>query len=285
MFADDILLLCSSPDPQNCAQILSSALSDLNLLVENLGLQMNVKKTQAMFIMPRARTLPVDLHVYCHNRTLDIVSSYKYLGVVLDSDLSWNNHVNHVLRKVARKIFALRIAGPQLTWKSRRLFYTGVIQPDLEYGSTAFSSSLSAREKARLLQASRKAICAIARASPWTPLAPLLHTLHIAPLQLRFDLKLLILTHRCIHNIASPLLCSQYELRSPANSTSRTTRAQTFNTLCLPSVTRRSGELTPLYTSTLLYNNLPSDLRLPDISLPLFRCTVSRYLGHPVSRP
>ena len=70
-----------------------------------------------------------------------------------------------------------------------------------------------------------------------------------------------------------------------ANSTYRTTRGQTFNSLCLPLVTRRSGELTPLYTSTLLYNNLPSELRSPNISFSLFHCTIMKYLGHPVRRP
>ena len=149
----------------------------------------------------------------------------------------------------------------------------------------AFSSSLSAREKARLFQASRKEICAIARASPWTPTTPLLKIFGLATLSVCFDLKLLLLTHRCVHSIASPLLCRQYKLRTQANSTYRTTRGQTFNSLCLPPVTRRSGELTPLYTSTLLYNNLPSELRSPNISFSLFHCTIMKYLGHPVRRP
>ena len=74
-------------------------------------------------------------------------------------------------------------------------------------------------------------------------------------------------------------------MRTQANSTYRTTRGQTFNSLCLPLVTRRSGELTPLYTSTLLYNNLPSELRSPNISFSLFHCTIMKYLGHPVRRP
>ena len=272
---DDILLFFSSPSQQNCARVLSSALSDLSVLVDDLGLQINVKKTQAMFVLPRAISRTDDVLVYCHGRALETVASYKYLGVFLD-------HIDHVLRKVSRKIFALRTAGSQLT---RRQYYVSVVQPDLEYGSTAFSSSLSAREKARLFQASQKGICAIARTSPWTPTTPLLKIFGLALLSVRFDLKLLLLTHRCVHSIASPLLCRQYKLRTQANSTYRTTHGQTFNSLCLPSVTRRSGELTPLYTSTLIYNNLPSELRSPNISFSLFHCTIMKYLGHPVRRP
>ena len=82
--------------------------------------------------------------------------------------------------------------------------------------------------KARLFQASRKGICAIARASPWSPTTPLLKIFGLVPLSVRFDLKLLLLTHRCVHSIASPLLCRQHKLRTQANSTYRTTRGQTF---------------------------------------------------------
>ena len=119
-----------------------------------------------MFLLPWAISRTDDVLVYCHGRGLETVASYKYLGVFLDSELSWRHHIDHVLRKVSRKIIALRTAGSKLTLKSRRQYFVSVIQPGLEYGSTAFSSSLSAREKARLFQASRKGICAIARASP-----------------------------------------------------------------------------------------------------------------------
>ena len=178
------------------------------MLVDDLGLQINVKKhththththTQAMFVLPRAISRTDDVLVCCHGRALETVASYKYLGVLLDSELSWRHHIDHVLRKVSRKIYikivALRTAGSQLTFKSRRQYYVSVIQPDLEYGSTAFSSSLSARERARFFQASRKGTCAIARASPWTPTTPLLKIFGLAPLSVRFDLKLLLLTH------------------------------------------------------------------------------------------
>ena len=78
MFADDILLFFSSPSQQNCARVLSSALSDLNVLVDDLGLQINVKKkTQAMFVLPRAISRTDDVLVYCHGRALETVASYK----------------------------------------------------------------------------------------------------------------------------------------------------------------------------------------------------------------
>ena len=47
-----------------------------------------LKKTQAMFVLPRAISRTDDVLVYCHGRALETVASYKYLGVFLDSELS-----------------------------------------------------------------------------------------------------------------------------------------------------------------------------------------------------
>ena len=92
-------------------------------------------------------------------------------------------------------------------------------------------------------------------------------------------------SYRCHVILTEPRGSANQIMRTQANSTYRTTRGQTFNSLCLPSDTRRSGELTPLCTSTLLHNNLSSELRSPNISFSLFHCTIMKYLGHPVRRP
>ena len=93
-------------------------------------------------------------------RALDIVSSYiNILAYTLT--LGWpGNSIStmHVIRKVSRKIFALRASGPQLTLTSWRIYHLSVIQPDLEYGSTAFSSSLSTSDNC-LLQARSPCHC------------------------------------------------------------------------------------------------------------------------------
>ena len=100
----------------------------------------------------------------------------------------------------------------------------------------------------------------------------------------RFKLKLLIHTYRCTHALASPLLCQQYKLRSHSNSTHSTTRSQLTLSLCIPSAARRPGTISPLFTSTLLWNSLPSPIRSAS-SLHTFRQELQKYLGIPVIRP
>ena len=114
---------------------------------------MNVQKTKAMFVYPsRHDYLSADIEVECCGRPLDIVKSNKYLGVMLDSDLNWSAHMAYVARKVSWKIAALQRAGKKLNHaaKYKWEYYLSVIQLDLEYGSNAFFSSLSALAEKKL---------------------------------------------------------------------------------------------------------------------------------------
>ena len=111
-----------------------------------------------------------------------------------------------------------------------------------------------------------------------------LEKMKLCSIDVRFKLKLLIHTYRCTHVLASSLLCQQYKLRSPSNSTHSTTRSQLTLSLCIPSGARHPGTISPLFTSTLLWNSLPSPIRSAS-SLHTFRQDLQKYLRIPVIRP
>ena len=56
MFADDILLFCGSADPFTSSQKLTHAVTNVYNWLDDRGLQMNVKKTQAMFVRSARRS-------------------------------------------------------------------------------------------------------------------------------------------------------------------------------------------------------------------------------------
>ena len=219
------------------------------------------------------------------DRQLSTVHSYKYLGVVLDSKLTWAPRMEHLIRKVSSKIGVLYRSSKKLSTDAKRQYYLSVIQSDLAYGSNAFYSSLlqTAREHLSRLSKRGGGGCAPFSAPPWTHTEPLLREMKLCSIDVRFKLKLLIHTYRCTHALASSLLCQQHKLRSPSNSTHSTTRSQLTLSLCIPSAARHPGTISPLFTSTLLWNSLPSPIRSAS-SLHTFRQDLQKYLGIPVIR-
>ena len=126
---------------------------------------------------------------------------------------------------------------------------------------------------------------AIFSVPPWTHTEPLLREMKLCSIDVRFKLKLLIHTYRCTHALASSLLCQHYKLRSSSNSTHSTTRSQLTLSLCIPSAARRPGTISPLFTSTLLWNSLPSPIRsAPSLHTFMIRQDLQKYLLIPVIR-
>ena len=94
--------------------------------LEMKGLSLSPEKTVAMFITHRSTTdIPA---VTCNGTPIKTVTQARLLGVIVDDQLSWREHVNHLYRKIARKIGALRRSSRQLTPTARRQFFISVIR-------------------------------------------------------------------------------------------------------------------------------------------------------------
>ena len=100
-FADDIIIDVADSDPEQVAKMLTDGVSRLANWLDSIGLLLNKKNTQVMFVKPRG-LLDVPFSVQCNGETLETISSAKYLGLEIDDDLSWASHLQHV--SVARGI-------------------------------------------------------------------------------------------------------------------------------------------------------------------------------------
>ena len=99
LFADDILIYCSGKSPSRLPTSLSDAVTTLKTWLDGRGLCLNVDNTKAMFLPPATCLIPADIAIECSNIPLSIASSYKYLGLIIDSTLTWDAHIDSVVRK------------------------------------------------------------------------------------------------------------------------------------------------------------------------------------------
>ena len=75
--------------------------------LEMKGLSLSPEKTVAMFITHRSTTdIPA---VTCNRTPIKTVTQARLLGVIVDDQLSWREHVNHLYRKSLAKL--VRFAG------------------------------------------------------------------------------------------------------------------------------------------------------------------------------
>ena len=86
------------------------------------------------------RILP-NLQIFCiqlYGKTLERVAKFSYLGVVLDENLSWKDHVEYVSSKVSRRLGLLSRTRSSLTLEASKEVYTSLLQPLFDYADVAW---------------------------------------------------------------------------------------------------------------------------------------------------
>ena len=78
-----------------------------------------------------------------HGHTLEVVDSWKYLGVNISSDLSWHTHVDAMAAKASKTLRFLRRNLSECTKEVKRTAYTALVRPMMEYASPAWDPSSS----------------------------------------------------------------------------------------------------------------------------------------------
>ena len=67
---------------------------------------MNIKKTQYVTFGLKSMTRKVHNHdLSIQQKTKEKVNSYKYLGMILDTNLTYNSHLRNCLKLISHKAF------------------------------------------------------------------------------------------------------------------------------------------------------------------------------------
>ena len=85
---------------------------------------MNVKKTQVMFLGRRSRRKEVEHALLIHQGvTLTPEPKVKFLGVIVDKDLNWNEHVTSIRKKCLAGLAQLRRIFPAVPRRTEVLLH------------------------------------------------------------------------------------------------------------------------------------------------------------------
>ena len=71
---------------------------------------------------------------------IEQVSSHKIVGVVIDSQMNYESHIDELCKKLCKRIGFLKHICPFLKQRQRETPYNGVIKPILLYGSMIWDS-------------------------------------------------------------------------------------------------------------------------------------------------
>ena len=235
LFADDTNLFCKHKNLTSLQASINSELSNVNSWLCANKLSLNIDKTSFVIFHPPQRKVTFNFHLTLNGKKLQQDSCIKYLGILIDSNLSWKPQIASIAKKTKRSIGILSKLRHYVNSDILTNLYYSLIYPFLTYGITIWGNTYpTTLQPLYILQ--KKAVRIMTFSSfdeHSTPLFRLLAiiklsdlvTLHIALFMYKFHNKLLPSYFDTFFN--SVLNIHNYNTRSAANQSYYLPRART----------------------------------------------------------
>ena len=81
--------------------------------------------------------------IVINNEELGLVNSAKLLGVTISNNLTWNEHINEIIKKASKRLYFIsQLRRARVAKQDLVLFYTSCIRSILTYASPVFFYAL-----------------------------------------------------------------------------------------------------------------------------------------------
>ena len=208
LYADDTTIYSSDKDPVALGCRVEADISRLAHWIQLNGMKMNVAKTQLMVLSQRGKRHEAEsVQVKIDDVQLEKQDCVKYLGAMIDKDLSWKPHIERMHKQCMSKLAVIRRSGAYLPCHIRRMLYLAFVLPHLDYCSVVwnFCGATLIKQVERI---QNYALRMILRKPPRTASEPLRQTLRLTTLEKRRHYAMLSQVHRyCTGNGPAYLSC------------------------------------------------------------------------------
>ena len=159
LFADDTNLLYPHKNFKTLERIVNDELANVYNWLTSNKLSLNLKKSNFAIFRPYQKKLPFTPKLYIYHpstnkyKQLECREFVKYLGVLIDYKLSWNNHIDTILLKISRTVGLLSKLRHFVPFSTLISIYHSLRAPYLRYGVIAWGqASKSQLNKLLVLQ-------------------------------------------------------------------------------------------------------------------------------------
>ena len=154
IFADDTSLLYSPKNPRKVKKHINVDLKKLLKWLKANKIFLNVKKTETILFKTTNRKLNYDLKIKLDGKRLSLSSSTKYLGVIINENLSWSKHVELLASKLRRTNGTLSNLRHFVTKDMIRSIYFALFHSHLVYSLEVWGQNLPKNSRIEKLQKS-----------------------------------------------------------------------------------------------------------------------------------
>lgn len=244
MYADDTSCISWSMDLNNLINNVQCLLQETKHELEQSNLIMNLEKTELIHFNSSGVN---ELHVNTNEFSVKSKSAGKFLGLFLDRDLNWGQHIDYVCKKLSSNLFLLRRMSSYLSSDELKIIYFGTIYPYLSYGIVVWGGTFTTYLN-RIFILQKHSLRTIAKVTPRTSCRPLF-------------VKYNLLTVYALYIYQTVLL-----VRKDSKFTKKNAEIHSYNTRHRLDYHRTQSRLkltqnSPFIRGAIFYNQLPTEIK------------------------
>lgn len=132
LFADDTCLFYSGKSMREIQDNITEDMVTLEEWFKKNLLTINAKKTKYMIVTNKNKRI-TEIDIKINNTTIERTDCYKYLGLWIDKQLTWNTHTDRIRKKLNPLVGALRKVAEYLPTSTLQSIYHSLIISKISY--------------------------------------------------------------------------------------------------------------------------------------------------------
>jgi len=259
-YADDtqLYMICNKDDVNVKKEILEECIEEVRSWSTNNMLKLNDSKTEFLVVGSKfARNKPDVQSIVIGDQSVEVTSSARNIGVIMDSNLTMADHVSNICKSSYSHLRNISQIRKYLTQDATKTLIHSLVTSRLD-NMNSLLFGLPDNIISRLQKIQNHAAKLVMKKKKYDHVTPILQSLHWLPIHYRIHYKLLLTTHKCLNGLAPEYLSSRLQKYIPG----RSLRSADQHLLVEQKVKLKSyGERAFSIAAPKLWNELPLDLR------------------------
>jgi len=250
--------------------------SDIKLWMTNNFLKLNEDKTELIIITSKQMVYDAFNIIIGNNVISPSSPPPRNLGVYIDSHLSMDYHVTMVSRSINAALFKISKIRKYLDTDTCNQLINGLMLSRLDYcNSLLYGANDAVLNQLQLLQ--KRAARVLTFTPKFDHITPILKELHWLPVQHRISFKILLLSYKCLHDLAPAYLSDLLHPYIPARNLRSSDPC--LSLLTVPRSRTGFGDRSFEVAAPTLWNSIPPTIKNSP-SVHIFKKNLKTYLFH-----
>ena len=191
LYADDSVMICNEKNIQNLKIASKEEFEKIENWLQLNKITLNYKKSNCVLFTNNNTRNHNDFCITTTNGTIDENTTVEYLGVIIDHKLTWENHIQLVVKKLCIVKGVLYKLRHHASLTALRSVYYAFVYTHLQYGTISWGNTSA--KYLKKIEVKQNLIVKILAHAPFlrTKVAPIYHRLDFLTLSNIFKLEVL----------------------------------------------------------------------------------------------